>query len=220
MLSAKEKDKENRQDYITSSLLPSIQEDIKKIKTAIVSRKYFERQSDALSCGRHALNNLLGRPCFTFSKNNTTIMDLTIEPKSEPIDLQSLCYTMNNSIAKEHFECLDTENYDESLLISALYLVKYKMFRVNNKERDKIIKSEEFKMIVNEGGRNHWVAICRYKDDSHIYYFDSLKDSPIQYTLDKFSDEHLNNTNQLWFNVVEMSEYKNPISLFHFAKMN
>jgi hypothetical protein len=140
-------------------------------------------------------------------------MDLTIQPKSEPIDLQSLCYTMN-SIAEEFFDCLDTENYDESLLISALYLVKYKMTRVNNEERDKIIKSEEFKIIVNEGGREHWVAICRYKGDSHIYYFDSLKDSPIQ--LDKFTDEYLNSTNQTWFNVVPMSKYENPISLFDF----
>jgi hypothetical protein len=220
LLSAKEKDKENSQDYITSSLLPSIKKVINEIKTAIVSRKYFESQRDTLSCGRHALNNLLGRECFTFSKYNKTPMDLTIEPKSEPIDLQSLCYTMNNSIAKEYFKCLDTENYDTPLLMSALCLVKYKMTEAN-KEKHKIIKSnKEFKMIVNEGGRNHWVAICRYKDDSHIYYFDSLKVSPIQYTLDKFSDEHLNNTNQLWFNVVEMSEYENPISLFDFSKMN
>ena len=141
-------------------------------------------------------------------------MDLTIEPKSEPIDLQSLCYTMKNSIAKDFFECLDSENYDTPLLMSALCLVKYKMTEAN-KEKHKIIKSnKEFKMIVNEGGRNHWVAICRYKDDSHIYYFDSLKVSPIQYTLDKFSDEHLNNTKQTWFNVVPMSKYENPISLF------
>ena len=153
-------------------------------------------------------------------------MDLTIEPKSEPINLQSLCYTMhsnidnNNNNSEPFFKCLDTENYDIELLMSALYLVKYKMTNANDEEKLKIIKLKEFKMIVNEGDRKHWVAICRYKDDSHIYYFDSLKVSPIQYTLHRFKDEYLNNTNQLWFNVVEMSEYKNPISLFRFAKMN
>jgi hypothetical protein len=219
MLSKKEEEKENNENMQGQSLLPSIKKVINEIKTAIVSRKYFESQRDTLSCGRHALNNLLGRECFTFSKDNKTPMDLTIEPKSEPIDLQSLCYTMNNSIAKKYFECLDSENYDTPLLMSALCLVKYKMTEAN-KEKHEIINSKEFKMIVNEGGRNHWVAICRYKDDSHIYYFDSLKVSPIQYTLHRFKDEYLNNTNQLWFNVVEMSEYKNPISLFRFAKMN
>lgn len=217
LLSTKENEKENNENIQGHHLLSSIQEEINKIKTAIVSRKYFESQRDPLSCGRHALNNLLGRKCFTFSKDNKTPIDLTIEPKSEPIDLQSLCYTMNNSIAKDFFECLDSENYDTPLLMSALCLVKYEMTEVNDNEKHKIIKSKEFKMIVNEGVRKHWVAICRYKGDSHIYYFDSLKDSPIQYTLDKFSDEYLNNTNQSWFNVVPMSEYKNPISLFYFS---
>jgi hypothetical protein len=98
LLSTKEKEKESNESIHGHKLLPSIQENIKNIKTAIVSRKYFESQKDPLSCGRHVLNNLLGRKCFTFSKDNKEIMDLTIEPKSDTIDLQSLCHTMNHNI--------------------------------------------------------------------------------------------------------------------------
>jgi queuine/archaeosine tRNA-ribosyltransferase len=46
MLSTKEKEEENSHDIIHYHSLQSIQEYIKKIKTAIVSRKYFESQSN------------------------------------------------------------------------------------------------------------------------------------------------------------------------------
>jgi hypothetical protein len=84
-----------------------------------------------------------------------------------------------------------------------------------DKIKEIIESRNEFKMIANEGNRKHWVAICRYKDDSHIYYYDSLNDSPIQYTLPDFK-KYLNNTNQGWFNVVPMSKYINPITRFNF----
>jgi hypothetical protein len=202
---------------------------------------YFEHQPSGLSCGRHALNHLLGGKFFTFS-NTKKAREIPIDLDKPPIcydsceptgqvNLQQLCYTMKeqharlveqpDSDAHQEFTCLASENYNESLLRVALCLFNYKMagsYVDNHKIMDYLRTHErEWKLLVNEGGSaqgGHWVAYCKYEHDDAIYYFNSLaKKVRIFENIGEFTKYCGQLTNDQFYIVEEYEtrEYKNPL---------
>ena len=188
--------------------------------------KYFEHQNSMASCGRHALNHLLGGTYFTFSpisNNRYTVFDLN-RPPVQPVNLQQFCFTMNYYLStiiegNDEFVCLDYENYNESLLRAALCLFNYRMdgtYLSYHKMLDYIKShSNEWKLLVNESGSpqgGHWVAICKYTGDNNIYYFNSLRQKVEIYSSSRDFENRYNRYSGQYY-VVEpyrTKTYKNP----------
>jgi len=189
--------------------------------------KYFEHQNSMASCGRHALNHLLGGAYFTFShiyNNRYNVLDLNRPPLTYPVNLQQFCYTMNYYLStiiegNDEFVCLDYENYNESLLRAAMCLFNYRMdgtYLSYHKMLDYIkYHSNEWKLLVNESGSSqggHWVAICKYAGDNNIYYFNSLRQNVEIYISDRDFENRYNRYSGQYY-VVEAyrtKTYKNP----------
>jgi len=193
---------------------------------------YFEHQDMMASCGRHALNNLLQRPVFTFEHDDgLPMLNLTAPPSKGPINLHQLCLTMNKQLQKNHssairdeFECLSYENHSISLLMAALSIVNHSM---ENPSNDKGIVSatllslgysSEWKMLVNENGSprgGHWTAVIKNGDDPAVYYLNSLKHRVVRYStiqdfVDRFIHEEFSSRIQFAF-VERAANYVNPI---------
>jgi hypothetical protein len=204
-------------------------------------QQYFEHQKDPLSCGRHALNHLLGGEFFTFSdtqKARETPLDLdtppicydSCEPKGQ-VNLQQLCYTMKKKHAllvdqpthdaHQEFTCLKSENYNESLLRVALCIFNYKMAGTYVDKDDILtyirLHDREWKLLVNEGGSvqgGHWVAYCKYEHAETVYYYNSLfKEVRTFDNIGEFA-RYCDTRTQDQFYIVEeyeTREYKNPL---------
>jgi hypothetical protein len=189
--------------------------------------KYFEHQNSMASCGRHALNHLLGGSYFTFSpisNNRYNVLDLNRPPLKYPVNLQQFCYTMNYHLStiiegNDEFVCLDYENYNESLLRAALCLFNYRRdgtYLSYHKMLDYIKShSNEWKLLVNESGSpqgGHWVTICKYAGDNNIYYFNSLRQKVEIYSSSRDFENRYNRYSGQYY-VVEpyrTKTYKNP----------
>ena len=214
-----------------------------------LKKKYFEYQDSPQSCGRHALNNLLGGPYFVFNPNipDWEIYDLDVKPKGI-INLHKLCLTLqkifynhninSGSIHNNSDKCSKDENYNYSVLIAALCLFNYdfikefhdfdilsdylrdqqQAFRNNND----IIANFELNILVNYGNF-HWVAICKYKFDSKIYFYDSLREEIVIFEdlFDFIQDFNGDGCVFLIFKKFETTEYKNPVrELFRKRNLN
>lgn len=188
--------------------------------------KYFEHQNSMASCGRHALNHLLGGAYFTFSRisnNQYNVLDLNRPPLEYPVNLQQFCFTMNYYLStiiegNDEFVCLDYENYNESLLRAALCLFNYRMdgtYLSYHKMLEYIRFHNEWKLLVNESGSpqgGHWVAICKYTGDNNIYYFNSLRQNVEIYSSRRDFENRYNRYSGQYY-VVEpyrTKTYKNP----------
>ena len=202
---------------------------------------YFEHQTDPLSCGRHALNHLLGGEFFTFSntrKARETPLNLdeppmcydSCEPRGQ-VNLQQLCYTMQTQHARlvdqpthdahQEFTCLKSENYNESLLRVALCLFNYKMAGTYVDNDDIVayirLNDREWKLLVNQNGSvqgGHWVAYCKYKHSDTVYYFNSLLKQVITFAnIGEFAKYCDTRTGDQFYIVEEYEtrEYKNPL---------
>ena len=156
---------------------------------------YFEHQVGVASCGRHALNHLVQREAFTFSKDDETFIDLAVQPP-EPVNLQQLCSTMRGIVnhidgLHDEFVCFKYENHSSSLLMAALSLVNHEMDNPSANKDDiagMILSGDasasEWKMLVNESGSprgGHWTTVIKKRDDPKVYYFDSLRTQVITY---------------------------------------
>jgi DNA-directed RNA polymerase subunit E'/Rpb7 len=189
---------------------------------------YFEHQHDRASCGRHALNHLVQRKAFTFSKDDETYIDLTVKPP-EPVNLQQLCSTMRDIVKHieglhDEFVCLKYENHSSSLLMAALSLVNHEMDNPSANKDDiagMILSGDasasEWKMLVNEDGSSHgghWTAILKRRDDPNVYYFDSLRTQVKTYnSVEEFVRKFVQSASartQFAF-VRPVREYKNPL---------
>jgi hypothetical protein len=148
-----------------------------------------ERQNQPLSCGRHALNNLLRGPFFTF---DTKAVDsrLRLDQISRPppsINLQQVCYSMVTEFDTLFFErvdeyCRTDENHDVTLLMVALSLLGYSLDQSGFKsvDEDFFSQNKDFHLLVNKGN-NHWVAVRKYSGDNSFYLYDSLETKVLQF---------------------------------------
>ena len=167
---------------------------IQKVDNNITDSKsstdFFEHQSDPLSCGRHALNNLLGSQIFV--KQNA---------KEGQVNLLELCKNLKNlkHAIKKKFsneinlnlleydipifnDCLFEENYEINLLLYALLHIGKNAKLIG--EKDSIFtNNNKLEMVLNLGG-SHWVSIISssssISNGQHNYY-DSLQEEIIKF---------------------------------------
>ena len=168
-------------DALSTAAPPSAP--IDRRKDLILS--YFSKQDDPLSCGRHALNNLLGNDYFI--KSGPVITSLDTLP--DPIPLQQLCdYISKQEGLKDLVKCDPKENYEGSILDFALGIVGFPTeiigdVPLNATGYDYTETNDNFRgYIINLGDRNsgdksinHWVALRKSIHDNFVY-FDSLRD--------------------------------------------
>jgi diketogulonate reductase-like aldo/keto reductase len=147
-------------------------------------------QTNSLSCGRHALNNLFRNP-NTNSQNDTLfikgglndILDLNIQRPDKNISLFSICKYISQP---EENLCTDNENYDTSILQFALLYAGYQVdetgYKKNNENPIKELENIEIiicKSIDSIGGivnyrNNHWISIVKNIENNKWYSYDSI----------------------------------------------
>ena len=183
--------------------------------------KALERQDSVLSCGRHALNNLLRGPFFSFSVKDSepvrlkdsehvslkSLMPktLVVPPEGGPINLHKLCRIMveefREVFAGDPNYCRTDELHDITLLNAALNLrgcVSTGKHFTSGAEFDEFVRDssrkklkEELYLLVNLGG-NHWVAVRKYGDSDTLYLYDSLESKVITFdSIEEFKREYL-----------------------------
>ena len=153
---------------------------------------FFEPQEFPLSCGRHALNNLLGGRNFT-KGDSSKAYDL--EKPEMPVPLQEVCRLVEQAYIPG-LECPENENYDTNVLQVGLRLfgfpVEQSTLKTWNEQKD------HYGYIINFGGA-HWVSLRKISDTSangHVLYIykDSLlpihKTNPDIYTKESFEREY------------------------------
>jgi hypothetical protein len=188
---------------------PWVRTDIIRRDFPVLSDNYTEFQSNILSCGRHALNNLLGGNVYDasavrYDAGETYRLDGDLREIQYPIDLHVLCRTVYPDISNADptvssqpyaIYCQRAENYDINLLMAALRIAGY----TANAGKTDILKQpahSEYNTAVNElfcessntkligfilnTGGNHWVAVKKQKDNYH--YIDSLTGTPTEGT--------------------------------------
>ena len=145
-----------------------------------------ERQNKPLSCGRHALNNLLRGSFFTFDTNgvNPSLSLDQIQRPPPSINLQQVCYSMVKQFptlfTEGTGECPSNEFYDINLLRGALSLVGYNM-NINPLQPEEIKNlnnpdtSKYIYLLINIGNGGHWVAVRKYIRDPLFYLYDSMQ---------------------------------------------
>ncbi len=157
---------------------------------------YFQKQ-EGLGCGRHALNNLLGRQAF--QKGAST--DFYVEgATAEPYSLLGICNTIEAVFKKKGLKqsCLSSENYDNNTMIAALDVLGYDNETLH--PTDVIDESGDYlgfliNLGVIKGKPKHWVALKfkRRDDTDTVYYdyFDSLNTGPVEnITYETFAAQH------------------------------
>lgn len=99
-----------------------------------ISNIYFEKQDAGLSCGRQAVNNLIGRKFYDNKDTRAINQDIFTNNNnnSEPINLMTLCKYIQKEIKneekkKELFGCSNDENYSYHILCIALNMAKYEI---------------------------------------------------------------------------------------------
>lgn len=172
---------------------------------------YFQRQEGA-GCGRHALNNLLGRTAFV----KGTLQDTYIHGTSkEPYSLLGICNTIEKEFKKKGLRqsCLFSENYDNNTMIAALDILGYETEVYTPSDDKSLLPATTQDVVLDESGdflgflvnpgtvkgkTKHWVALCfkkRTDNGTVLYdYYDSLNERPI-FDIDYiniFSKEHPN----------------------------
>ena len=145
---------------------------------------FFESQTDNLSCGRHALNNLLGSQIFVKEnekKGQVNLLNLCNNLKKLEEDINKLLndkYHINiiKELGYTYFDiCQKNENYEIKLLLFALLHVGKNAEIINNLDSIFTNNSNNLKMILNIGGC-HWVSIISSSglNGQHNYY-DSMQ---------------------------------------------
>lgn len=171
---------------------------------------YFESQADATSCGRRALDNLLGGKVFDaslaiFDSGATYTLD-GITQVNYPIDLHQLCHTLYPDISNARLNagegvnyCRRNEYHDINLLIAALHMAGYasEVQRTPNlKDPASPLYAPALEQLlctptdttlvgyILNYGKAHWVAVKKIGDMYHL--LDSMsQDKPI-YSLETF----------------------------------
>lgn len=157
---------------------------------------YYEFQNDSSSCGRRALNNLLGGKVYdastaVYDSGATYALD-NVTQVIYPIDLHQLCHTLvsdisNARISTKETYCRRNEWHDINLLIAALQMAGYTAtvqqtdILKNPTSPDHANATAELLCtpanttlvgyVINHG-KSHWVAVKKIGDAYH--YFDSM----------------------------------------------
>jgi hypothetical protein len=157
---------------------------------------YYEFQNDSSSCGRRALNNLLGGKVYdastaVYDSGATYALD-NVTQVIYPIDLHQLCHTLvpdisNARISTNETYCRRNEWHDINLLIAALQMAGYTAtvqqtdILKNPTSPDHANATAELLCtpanttlvgyVINHG-KSHWVAVKKIGDAYH--YFDSM----------------------------------------------
>jgi hypothetical protein len=189
---------------------------------------FFANKQTGASCGRHALNNLLGNEYFVEKGKPVTDANyMTLEP---PISLIELCTflatkdTSTDSTGKRTFQCLSWENYDAPLLMYALNLVGHNVIRLEDSVLMASYSETEMDTllgyIINTGdindtdhiGMNHWTTLQKQADNSFLF-MDSLGNTTkTKYnTLSKFLATKTSGGTRSWKTVLKVYTYTQRI---------
>jgi hypothetical protein len=221
-------------------LLVSPSKTDKKVKLdnkRFLDKKYFDTQGSDLSCGRHALNNLLRGEYFYFdykgARADITLETLLHETTGKelsdivfPINLQEVCYV--NSPFTKSTDCPSIENYDISTLERALHLVS---FGIKKDDKNHMMgafnnvktlqqwcgDNSSFYLLINKNLGYHWISARRYSDTPQfVYVYDSLNKEGkqlVEYSFYKFTSSYLTNNfdNDLFFEVIKLDEDFDPL---------
>lgn len=158
---------------------------------------YFQKQQ-GLGCGRHAINNLLGREAF---KKGALGDVVPFPPPAEPISMLGVCKVAVDILKRKGVRgeyCSSSENYDVNTMHAALDLLGYKT--EDTTTQDVIDETGEFVgFVINlgvvSGKPKHWIALKfkqRAEDGTVTYdYFDSLNSGPVEnITYNVFALQH------------------------------
>ncbi len=147
---------------------------------------YFQKQQ-GLGCGRHAVNNLLGREAFKKGMLGDVV---PFPPPAEPISMLGVCKVAVDILKRKGVRgeyCSASENYDVNTMHAALDLLGYKT--EESTPADVVDETGDFLgFIINlglvSGKPKHWVALKfknRAEDGTVTYdYFDSLNLGPVE----------------------------------------
>jgi hypothetical protein len=147
---------------------------------------YLQRQDDNQSCGRNALNNLLGGDFFVKSSNIVYTEETLREAgrnlsTDAQIDLSAVCKLLHatersNKSTDEQLDtyCPTSENYNIDVIIQTLKKCGYDSKQISLRTDIPSANDYLFGYIINTGG--HWFSICKIKSD---YYWKNSTDPNI-----------------------------------------
>ncbi len=144
------------------------------VKGQLGGPTYYEGQDNALSCGRHALNNMLHRPKFI--KEGGVLLDtITKDPNLKEdvqINLPRICELYQTEVLKRVENtninlCKETEDYDSVILIAALNIIGFETVQLDINNLPKNVEDNTYGFLINSG--RHWVSATR-EGDTYMYY--------------------------------------------------
>ena len=134
---------------------------IRNIKKIIISRKYFDKPGDIFS----VLNNLLGKELNDeeLKKNYENCLK---KCSDEDLDDESFKINIDNCYEDFLKESLNLHDYEITYNTMDENLIQIKIA-----EKERFFKfNKEWKMLYYKD--DHWVAVCRYPGDEHVYEYD------------------------------------------------
>lgn len=147
---------------------------------------YWQKQDGGQSCGRNALNNLLGGDFFVKSSDKSYTEESLREAgrnlsTDAQIDLSAVCKLLHateksNKSTDEQLDtyCPDDENYNIDVIIQTLKKCGYDSKQISLRKDITSANKYLFGYIINTGA--HWFSICKISSD---YYWKNSTDPNI-----------------------------------------
>ena len=135
---------------------------IRNIEKIIISHKYFDKPGDIFS----VLNNLLGKKLNDeeLKKNYENCLK---KCSDEDLDEESFKKNIDNCYEDFLKESLNLHDYEITYSTTDEKLIQRKIVD----EKESFLKfNKEWKMLYYKN--DHWVAVCRYPGDKHVYEYD------------------------------------------------
>ena len=185
------------------------------------SNSFFENQNERLSCGRHALNNLLQQKIFVIDEERGKVNLLKLCNKlTEMVTIIYEFLYLYKFLVKDDkkefdlFACRTDECYDIRLLQCALLYIGKKVSLISKEDLPIFLLNPILNMkIVYNLGNSHWVSFYVDYYNKKLYYYDSLRDTIL--THDIPSRQHEEFINKIIANNIEetilVEDYDEPI---------
>jgi hypothetical protein len=175
----------------------------------LYNSSFFEKQ-ESLGCGRHALNNLLGRQYFV--KEYTppraiTEAELLTLHTTPPISLQSLCRLLSTKY-NLYGGCPSNENYNIHILQAALDVIGHESREIWDKTTNTFATTTPVTIntlgyLINYGG-GHYVSL-RKESNNQFLYNDSMGKSNESFpTVDKYLTKY---TDSRIYSILQIDNY-------------